>query len=373
MANYNPKLRREAFRSQVTSRTVSRRPLIDDPIHGPTAHNACTRAPMARTPASVAAQARRTVMLRRGVILLVGILCVVLLCSAAASVALKVVRAFQPGSAANPAGALNGSQNGWGLPAAAAAKVNILLLGTDQRPDDSGYRTDVIILVAIDPARMTVSAVSFPRDLWVKVPGMDDMKINSVMQLGGFESMAKMFQANFGVKPDYYMQTNFAGFVQFINSRGGVAVDVGKELTDTCDLPQAVDGSCKVRPGIVQMDGATALWYVRSQETSSDFDRLRRAQEVVIAAAKKVINIKSITKLKSIKTALQDNVQTNLSVEKVLSLLPTAAHLLQTPESIHGFAITEEQATPSWSWNGMWILLPDPAAIDGLLKQAGMK
>jgi anionic cell wall polymer biosynthesis LytR-Cps2A-Psr (LCP) family protein len=86
-----------------------------------------------------------------------------------------------------------------------------------------------------------------------------------------------------------------------------------------------------------------------------------------------VISIKSIAKLKSIKAALQDNVQTNLSVEKALALLPTAAHLLQTPESIHRFTITEEQAAPSWSWNGMWILLPDSAAIDNLLKQAGMK
>ena len=86
-----------------------------------------------------------------------------------------------------------------------------------------------------------------------------------------------------------------------------------------------------------------------------------------------MVSYKTITKLKSIQAELQDNVKTNISVEKALTLIPTAAYLLKTPDNIHRFTITEEQAPQSWSWNGEWILLPDQAKMDDLLKQAGMK
>jgi len=257
----------------------------------------------------------------------------------------------------------------------AAGQTKILLLGSDLRPNDNGYRTDTIILVVIDSDKMTVSLVSFPRDLWVKVPSLYEMKINQVQALGGFDATAEMFQANFGVKPDYYVLTNFNGFTEFFDNQGGVDVEVSQALADECSLPKPRDanGNCTVEPGTVHMDGATALWYVRSRHSSSDFDRLRRAQEVLTAIFKKLVNINSLTKLGEIKAALDKNIETNLSIEKAASFLPVAVHVLQYPDQIRRFAINEDQATPSWSWNGMWILLPDPGAIQKVLRDAGIK
>ncbi len=254
-----------------------------------------------------------------------------------------------------------------------AGQTKILLLGSDQRPGDNGYRTDTIILVTVDADKKSVSVVSFPRDLWVKVPSLYEMKINQVQALGGFDATAEMFEANFGVKPDYYVLTNFGGFTKFIDSQGGVNVEVGQDLTDECSLPQAVNSMCSVKKGAVHMNGATALWYVRSRHSSSDFDRLRRAQEVVYAIFKDLVNNISLDKLSAIKAALQDNIQTNLSVENAIAFMPVAAHVLEAPDQIKSFAIDEKQATPSWSWNGMWILLPDAEAIQGVLKDAGIK
>jgi polyisoprenyl-teichoic acid--peptidoglycan teichoic acid transferase len=259
------------------------------------------------------------------------------------------------------------------LPPGIKGQVKILLLGSDQRPEDNGYRTDVIILMVLNPEELTVSAFSFPRDLWVDVPGMYAMKINQVHGLGGFPATAKMFESNFGVKPDYYLLTNFEGFTKFIDNRGGIDVEVGQELTDDCDLPQARDGDCTVVPGVVQMDGATALWYVRSRNTSNDFDRLRRAQEVVYAVGKKMLRFKTVGQFAKMKDELGDNIETNLSPQKAVSLLPLAARLLESPDRVRRFAIGEEHAQPSWSSNGMWILLPDLDAIQSLLREAGVK
>ena len=253
-----------------------------------------------------------------------------------------------------------------------SGQTKILLLGSDQRTNDPGFRTDVIILVTLDPEKKTVSAVSFPRDLWVKVPSLYEMKINQVFDLGGFKAMAEMFQANFGVTPDYYVLTNFSGFTEVIDSQGGVDVDVAQELSDRCDLPQAVNGSCTVKPGTVHMDGATALWYVRSRHTTSDFDRLRRAQEVLYALFRKMLNVGTIAKLPELKAQFDQNVQTDISISQAISFVPFATGILASPDRIHRFAITEDEATPSWSWNGMWILLPNTDAIHQLLLKAGI-
>ncbi len=252
-------------------------------------------------------------------------------------------------------------------------QTKILLLGSDQRPDDPGYRTDVILLITLDTDTMTVSAVSFPRDLWVQVPSLYEMKINQVFALGGFEAMAELFQANFGVTPDYFVMTNFDGFTQFINNRGGIDVEVGESLSDRCDLPQNQGGECLVEPGMVHMDGQTALWYVRSRKTTSDYDRLRRQQEVVYALAKKVLSFGSIVEFPKMIKEVENNIQTNLGVEKAIAFIPLATQVVSDSSRIKRFAIDENQATPTYSWDGMWILLPDTAAIQAVLQEAGVK
>lgn len=336
-------------------------------------HNSSNENIPPRPPAGSPVYARRPQPKRDGVdlTLLLGIAFVVCLCASIATLGVilsgNARKAAPPPveEAKNPPASVVGPTGNH--------QINILLLGSDQRAGDGGYRTDVLLLVAIDTEKNTVSAVSFPRDLWVKVPSMYEMKINQVQGLGGFEATAGMFEANFGVKPDYYVMTNFDGFTQFIDNRGGIEVEVGQELTDDCDLPQAKDGDCTVMPGTEHMDGPTALWYVRSRHTTSDLDRLRRAQEVIYAICKKMIDFRSIVTLTEMKAELEGNVETNLSIEKVISLLPVAAHVLNNPDSIHRAAIGEEQASPFWSWNGMWILLPDYEKIDGLLRDAGLK
>jgi LCP family protein required for cell wall assembly len=254
---------------------------------------------------------------------------------------------------------------------APTGQTTILLLGSDQREGDPGYRTDVIVLLLVDADQSVVSAVSFPRDLWVAVPSLYEMKINQVHGIGGFDATAEMMEANFGVRPDYFVLTNFSGFTGIIDRLEGVDVTVEQSLTDRCDLPQAVGGDCTVDPGTVHMDGATALWYIRSRSTSSDYDRLRRAQEVLVGAFGRLMNLKAYKHIPEIYGEFTENVETNMDAAQITSLLPVAVKIFRDPGLIQRFAITEEQATPSWSWNGMWILLPIPDAIQGVLAQAG--
>jgi LCP family protein required for cell wall assembly len=252
-------------------------------------------------------------------------------------------------------------------------QIKVLILGSDLRPNDGSFRTDAIMMVVLDPDKMNINVVSFPRDLWVQVPSLWEMKINQVFQLGEFDAMAEMFETNFGLRPDFYVMTNFNGFTQFIDNRGGLDVNVASDFSDECSLPNRDEaGNCSVSQGVVHMDGATSLWYVRARSSSNDLDRNRREQEVLYALAKKMVSFQSLTKLASMKDEIQDNVQTNMTIEQAMQLMPFVGMVLNQPEKINSIAIGEDHAYPSWSWDGMWILMPDNLAIQELFRQAGI-
>ena len=253
-------------------------------------------------------------------------------------------------------------------------QIKVLLLGSDLRPNDGSYRTDAILMIVLDPDLMKINVVSFPRDLWVKVPALWEMKINQVMQLGGFDAVAGMFEETFGIRPDYYVMTNFNGFTNFIDNRGGIDVNVGSDFYDQCNLPHKdINGDCFVDQGVVHMDGPMALWYVRARTTSNDLDRTRREQEVLFALAKKLVSFQSITQLSSMKDEIQDNVETNMTIEQAVKLMPFVAMVLNQSDKINQISISEEHAYPMWSWNGMWILMPEIDKIQNLLIEAGIR
>lgn len=248
--------------------------------------------------------------------------------------------------------------------------VKILLLGSDWRPD-SGYRTDTIILVSINKKTGATSVVSFPRDLYVTLPGYRQERINVAQPLGGFDLTQKTFEYNFGFTPDYFVMTNFQGFVNIIDSLGGVSVYVPWTLTDTCSLSiQDEEGNCSVGPGTVQMDGEMALWYVRSRKSTSDFDRTRRSQDVMKAAFVKLMNLNAIARLPDLYNAFKSSVVTNLPLDVVISLGRFAPDLLSDSDKIHQYAIGPSDV---WAWvtpAGAQVLLPNPDKIQPMLEEA---
>ncbi|MCL4562467.1 MAG: LCP family protein [Chloroflexi bacterium] len=247
-------------------------------------------------------------------------------------------------------------------------QVNILILGSDYRPN-SGYRTDVILLAALNPNKGTVNLVSFPRDLWVNIPGWEAQRINTAQAHGGFALTQATFEQNFGVHPDYYIMTNFNGFRGIVNTLGGIDVQASQSLSDKCDLPQAVNGYCNVSPGTVHMNGDTALWYVRSRYSTSDFDRLRRAQEVIQAIFYKMMSLNAVSRAPEIFNEFISSVETNMTLNDMLPLLPLASQLA-SGNGIQRYSIGPAQVTSWVTPQGADVLLPNQAAISAIIDQA---
>ncbi|GAB4496364.1 MAG: hypothetical protein OHK0052_06150 [Anaerolineales bacterium] len=240
-----------------------------------------------------------------------------------------------------------------------AGQVNILLLGSDQRPYDGGFRTDTIMLLTINPQQGSVRLTSFPRDLYIYIPGWSMDRINTAMARSGFEGLAQTFEYNFGVRPDRYMVINFTAFQQLIDSLGGIDVYAASSLTDHRDG----FGQYTVPAGTIHMDGETALWYVRSRYSSSDFDRTRRQQEVLQALFLRLISLNALQRAPELFEIYRQNVSTNLQIEDITPLLSVAGQMTN-PQNVDRHAIGPQHVT---RWivpeSGADVLLPIRDAI----------
>src|SRR5271157_3434073 len=219
---------------------------------------------------------------------------------------------------------------------APAGEKTIVLLGSDQRPDAGDFRTDILVVVVLSPDG-SIRLVSFPRDLWVYLPGRFMQRINTAQEFGGFSLLQATFQYNFGFTPQSFILTNFDGFRSIVDDLGGIDVVVGQNYHDAREgyFPQGYS----VKAGLVHMDGDTALWYSRSRAATGDLDRLRRS------------------------------VVTDLTLQDALDLLPT----LQTIDSnqIQRYEIGIDQVVPYvMPASGADVLLPRPDAIRQVLLQA---
>lgn len=244
-------------------------------------------------------------------------------------------------------------------------QVNILLLGSDQRPNDGGFRTDTILLLTLNPKAGTANLTSFPRDLYVYIPGWTVQRINTAMGHGGIDLLYDTFEYNFGVHPDHYVFINFWSFQEVIDSLGGVDVQVAVALTDQRDRY----GDYTVPAGTVHMDGDLALWYVRARYTTSDFERGKRQQEVLIAIFDKLISLNGITKAPKLYEIYRQNVTTDLEFSDLAPLVPLAAKLTDTSRVNHYF-ISRNEVVPWLTTQGAQVLIPIREAVLQVMDQA---
>lgn len=232
-------------------------------------------------------------------------------------------------------------------------QVNILLLGSDERPEVGGVRTDTLLLLTLNPALGTASLISFPRDLYVYIPGWTVQRINTAWAYGEFAAIAMTFAYNFGVWPDHYVLINIDSFAQIIDSLGGIDIVVDREIADEFFYLAA---------GPTHMDGETALWYVRSRITTNDFDRARRQQKVLMAVFERALSLDGVSRVAEFYQIYRDNVTTDLAFTDIASWIPLAAQMSDTSRLRH-YYIDYQQVTDYFTYSGAMVLLPKRESI----------
>lgn len=193
-----------------------------------------------------------------------------------------------------------------GADAATGEPQNYLLVGTDSAerldPDDPvtngrdnlGTLSDTIMLLRVDPESTQAQLLSFPRDLWVTIPGYGESKINAALAAGGPQTLIQTIQENFGVPVNHYVEVDFQAFEQLVDAIDGVPIYFDQPLRDD-------ETGLLVGRGCVTLDPRQALAYARSRhlqyedETGWHFDgtgdlgRITRQQEFIRHAMQRAI------------------------------------------------------------------------------------
>lgn len=202
-------------------------------------------------------------------------------------------------------------------------RMNVLLIGADQRPDQIKFNTDSLIFASVDPKTQQTSLLSIPRDTRVALSGHGYLKINEVAALTDLPTLQKNVEQLTGEAIAGYVQTNFAGFKKIIDKLGGITVDVEKDMYyETGDLE---DGYINLHKGVQRLDGSQALQYARFRHDAlADISRTARQQVVLKAVAKEMFRLSTLPKLPFLIPQLMEAVNTNLSSKDVLALAKVA-------------------------------------------------
>ena len=267
-------------------------------------------------------------------------------------------------------------------------RLNVLLVGIDQRGDSTTFNTDTLIVASVDPVNGTVTMFSIPRDT-VDFPVPENAqqlygatygnKINSyyasasrhpdVFPDGPMPALREMLGNFYGMKIDYSLMVNFTGFQEIVDALDGVRITARNPVTDdSYPLGGGKYARIHVLAGVHAMDGAEALIFARSRHGSSDFDRAARQQQV-ISAIRAQSDMAAITRnLPSLAVALKDSLKSDFPQQDLPLLLDLIAQI--DAGSIRSLVFTPPNYQTVGSDSRGYIITPDVAKIRAAVLQA---
>ena len=209
--------------------------------------------------------------------------------------------------------------------------VNVLLLWYGWASHQWWFLTDSIMVASWNPDENNVTLFSIPRDLYVKSPVTNSYgRINAIFQqyysrTQSVEESALGFAGKvweiLWLDIPYYMTIDFQTFKEVVDSLWWVDVYVDKTIHDTTyPADNMIDYiTFHIDAWEQHLDGATALKYARSRHTTSDFDRAKRQQKLIIAIKDKMLEQwLSVSTATELYDQYKKYIQTNITAQEML-------------------------------------------------------
>lgn len=231
-------------------------------------------------------------------------------------------------------------------------KVNVLIVGSDIRPEDEAARSDTLLVGSFDFKAGTANILSIPRDTMVPIPGNGDDKINHAYAFGGIELTEKTVEDFLGIEIDRTVEIDFDSFKNAVDQIGGVDIEVEQDMyypEENIDLME----------GQQTLNGVDALAYVRFRGTpTGDIGRVERQQKFLMALGSGIKNKANIFQQAGIVTDMLGKMKTDINLSE-------AMYMFNKFREQDNFEITTwtSQGTPS-TINGISYLIPDDRSDD---------
>jgi LCP family protein required for cell wall assembly len=279
---------------------------------------------------------------------------------------------------------------------------NYLILGSDSRAglteeeqaqfgtdaDIGGAnRADTIMLVHSDPQQQKASILSFPRDLWVNIPGVGEGKINSAFEGGvnggGPELVAKTIHEMTGLRINHFVYVDLSGFQGIVDTLGGVEMCIPAENVNTPGWVPGPNGDVyykeagyiadpytglHVRPGCQRLAGDQALAYVRTRhlpcDNIPDFARINRQQEFLHSVINRLLQPSELLKAPSLVRPVLSNLKrdSQLTPADLVFLVGQLRGMSTGAADFRAVPGTPGLEHPSWSSIPVSVVHMDPSA-----------
>ncbi|NCC01309.1 MAG: LytR family transcriptional regulator [Clostridia bacterium] len=179
-------------------------------------------------------------------------------------------------------------------------------------------RSDVNMLVTVNPNTKQVLMTSVPRDYYVQLPGVSGESYDKLTHAGLYGAQCSMDTLSqlFGVDVDYYAKVNFTTLRDMVNALGGVDLDSVYEFS-------TISGEYFVQGMNYGVDGSSALAFARERYNlpNGDNDRVMNQQIVMKAILNKCMSLAILTGYMGIMDSLSDSFETSLSQQQISSLV----------------------------------------------------
>jgi LCP family protein required for cell wall assembly len=224
-------------------------------------------------------------------------------------------------------------------------RLNILLIGSDQRPKEGTFNTDTLIVASIDPTTKQVAMFSLPRDssdiplpagplrnyygsvfpykinnLFTRIRNRADL-VAGTNRTRGYNGLKLVLGNLYKLDIKYFVEVNFDGFRKVVDAMGGVTINVQVPVVDN-QYPSDSGRTARVYipAGIQHMTGAQALVYARSRHGSDDFDRGARQQRVISSMREQADVATIIPRIPDLIDALKATVRTDIPQSELAKL-----------------------------------------------------
>ncbi len=239
---------------------------------------------------------------------------------------------------------------------------NVYITGIDTYGELSAVsRSDVNIVLTVNPKTKQILLTSIPRDYYVELHGKKGSRdklthagiYGTDMSIGTIEDLL-------GIDINYYVKINFTSFIDIINAIGGI--EVYSKYTFT-----SIDGY-NYTEGYNEMNGEEALSFARERKAFSEGDRQRGAdqQAVIEAMIKKLSNKSILTKYDSLLKSIEGKFETNMSSDKITSLVKMQLSDMASwkVKSISLDGSNGKGVTYSGGSQELYVMIPDWNSVD---------
>jgi LCP family protein required for cell wall assembly len=222
---------------------------------------------------------------------------------------------------------------------------NLLLVGNDDRDtatdaelaqlgthrDGGSYNTDTMMLLHLPADGSKATAISFPRDSYVSIPGHGKNKLNAAYPIGvqaahgdkaaGARLLVQTIENLTGLSIDHFVQVDLLGFYRISNAIGGIDVCLNaaqKEPKSGIDL----------KAGHQVIKGTQALAFVRQRYglRNGDLDRIKRQQYFLSAVFRKMSTAGTLLNPRKLNNLLKA-VSSSLQMDDTLEPLKLAQQM----------------------------------------------